>query len=111
MKDDKLYLIHILECLKRIEQYTFDGKESFFNDTKCQDAVLRNLQTMAESTQRLSSSLKSANPEIEWDGISGFRNVLVHDYFGLNLSRVWNIVEHHLSDFKQKIEIILRQLD
>ena len=50
MKDDRLYLIHIFECLSRIEQYTREGKEAFMGDTKTQDAVLRNLQTLAEST-------------------------------------------------------------
>ena len=52
MKDDSLYLIHILECIDRIERYTADGGDAFMDDTKTQDAVLRNLQTLAESTQR-----------------------------------------------------------
>jgi len=55
MKDNDLYLIHIAECIARIEQYTEGGEAEFFSDPKTQDAVLRNLHTMAESTQRLSS--------------------------------------------------------
>ena len=51
MKDDKLYLIHILECIERIQQYTANGSIEFFGDTKTQDAVMRNLHTLAESTQ------------------------------------------------------------
>ena len=48
---------------------------------------------LSESTQRLSDGLKEAHPEVDWRGISGFRNVLVHDYLGINLIRVWEIVE------------------
>jgi uncharacterized protein with HEPN domain len=110
MKDDRLYLIHIIECLSRIEQYTAEGKEAFLRDTKTQDAVLRNLQTLAESTQRLPPAIKAAHPEVGWERIVGFRNVLVHDYLGINMARVWEIVEHGLPDLKRQIHAILRLL-
>jgi len=58
VKDDRLYLIHICECIGRIERYTVEGKETFLRDEKTQDAVLHNLQTLAESTQRLSDAAK-----------------------------------------------------
>lgn len=108
MKDDTLYLIHITECLARIEQYTAAGKEAFFADSKTQDAVLRNLQIMAESTQRLSDSIRAAHPDIDWRGIAGFRNILVHNYLGLNLVRVWGIIEQDVPQLKQKIIAILQ---
>lgn len=110
MKDDRLYLVHILECLSRIEQYTGGGKESFMRDTKTQDAVLRNLQTLAESTQHLSTSLKTAHPEVSWQRIAGFRNVLAHEYLGINIARVWEIVEHGLPELKQQVKGILQEL-
>jgi uncharacterized protein with HEPN domain len=66
MKDDKLYLIHISECIARIEQYTAEGKDTFFADTKTQDAVLRNLQVLAESVKTLSDSLKTSYPDVDW---------------------------------------------
>lgn len=110
MKDDRLYVIHISECLARVGQYTADGKDNFFADTKTQDAVLRNLQTLSESTQRLSTALKASHPEVDWSGIAGFRNVLVHDYLGINLARVWEIVERDVPILKRKIEAILQEL-
>ena len=110
MKDDRLYLIHISECIARIEIYTQGGKELFIRDTMRQDAVLRNLQTMAESTQRISASLKKAHPEVAWQRIAGFRNVLVHDYLGLNMARVWGIVGHGLPELKAQIRSILEAL-
>lgn len=75
MKDDRLYLVHVLECIDRIERYTAEGKEAFMADERTQDAVLRNLQVLSESTQRLSEDLKADHPEVDWRGISGFRNV------------------------------------
>jgi uncharacterized protein with HEPN domain len=111
MKDNRLYLIHIQECLTRIELYTVEGKDAFLTDIKTQDAVLRNLQTLAESTQRLSDELKAAHPDIDWRRISGFRNVLVHDYLSVNLIRVWEIIERNLPDLRGKILLILQELE
>lgn len=107
MKDEKLYLIHMLECLTRIEQYTVEGKEAFLQDTKTQDAVLRNLQTLAESTQRLSEARKAAYPGVPWERIAGFRNVLVHNYLGINVERVWEIIEGALPELKRQVTGIL----
>ena len=110
MKDDRLYLVHVLECIDRIERYTAKGKKAFMADERTQDAVLRNLQVLSESTQRLSANLKADHPEVDWRGISGFRNVLVHDYLGINLIRVWEIVEGDLSDLKESINNIFVDL-
>jgi uncharacterized protein with HEPN domain len=108
MKDDRLYLIHIQEAIERIEDYTQDGEEYFMEDRKTQDAVLRNLHTLAESSQRVSSSLKEQYPQVEWRILSAFRNVVVHDYLGISLSRVWDIVEDDLPGLKEQIAIILK---
>lgn len=106
MKDDRLYIEHVLECIDRILNYCRDGEAVFFRSELIQDAVLRNLQVLAESTQRLSPGLKNAHPEVEWHEISGFRNVLVHDYLGVNLQRIWDIVSLDLPDLKVQMESI-----
>ena len=109
MKEDRLYLIHISECIGRIEKYLPDrSKQTFLSSSLLQDAVLRNLQTMAESTQRLSDSLKAKHPEINWRKITGFRNLLVHDYLGVDAERVWKIIEIELPSLKQTITAMLR---
>ncbi len=72
-----------------------------------QDAVLRNLQTMSESTQRLSNAAKAAHPEIEWRRISAFRNVLVHNYLGIDLDLVWQIVQRDIPELKRVILAML----
>jgi uncharacterized protein with HEPN domain len=107
MRDDRLYLIHITECIQRIEQYTADGRAAFLADIRTQDAVPRNLHTLAESTQRTSDDLKAAHPEVEWRGIAEFRNVVVHDYLGIDIEEIWDIVQDDLPELKAEIEAIL----
>ena len=109
MKGDRLYLIHIGECIARVEQYTAGGRDEFLASTLIQDAVLRNLQTLAESTQRLSDAVKKKHSGVDWRGLAGFRNVLVHDYLGVDAPRVWLVIESDLPAFKAKLKPLLRR--
>jgi len=106
---DGLYIAHILECIRRVEENIAGGRNAFFASHTLQDAVLRNLQTMCESTQRLSSDAKAKHPEVSWKGISGFRNVLVHDYLGVDLEYVWEIMERDLPSLKRAAESLAAQ--
>lgn len=109
MKDDKLYLIHITESIDKIESYTSDMSfSSFMVKSIVQDAVLRNLQVLAESTQRLSEEFKSKYHDVEWYKIAGLRNILVHDYLGLDLETVWAILEDKLPELKKVISSALK---
>ncbi len=109
MKDDRLYLIHIKECIERIETYLSDtDRQEFLNSPLLQDAIVRNLQVLAESTQRLSDEAKDSRPGIEWYRIAGFRNILVHDYLGLDMDTVWNIVVNEMPTLKKAVEEMLR---
>ena len=110
MKDDRLYLVHIQESIKWIQEFTSGGKEDFLDDRKTQDAVLRNLHTLSESAQRLTPGLKSQYAEVEWRAISGFRNVVVHDYLGVDLDQMWDIIEKDLPVLKQQVDRILATL-
>lgn len=103
MKDDRIYLRHIRECIRRIEENVTGGRDQFMASHTLQDAVLRNLQTMTESTQRLSEVVKTAHPEIEWRRIAAFRNVLVHAYLGIDLERVWEVIQRDIPTLKQAI--------
>ena len=76
MKDDRVYLNYILECIRRLEKHRRSGRRRFLNSDTIQDAVLRNLQTMAETSQRLSDEIKATQPHIPWAEIAGFRNVI-----------------------------------
>ena len=110
MKDDRIYIDHILECIEWITRYTKAGREAFFSDRKTQSATLRELQTLAESAQRVSDMLKEAHPEVPWESISGFRNVLVHDYLGIRLDRIWEIIERDLPVFRIAVEAMRKSL-
>lgn len=111
MKDDRIYIDHILECVEWITQYTGEGRDAFFSDRKTQSATLRELQTLAESTRRLSNELREAHPEVPWESISGFRNVLVHDYLGIRLERIWEIIQRDLPVFRATLEAIRTKIE
>jgi len=106
---DRLYAEHMLECIARVRAYTQDGKAVFLASTLIQDAVLRNLQIMAESSQRLSETLKTAFPHINWRGMSGFRNVVVHDYLGVDAELIWAVVEQELPALENALQAMLGQ--
>ncbi len=110
-KDPRVYLAHMLECIRKIEIYTVEGEERFMRDTLIQDAVLRNLQVLGEAAKRVPDSFRQQHPEIAWRGITGLRDVITHDYEGVDYARVWQVVEQDLPSLKQAIESILPPLD
>ncbi len=111
MKDDRVYLKHILRCIARIQEYTAGGRESFFASSLIQDGVIRNLQTLAESSQHLSEGIKASQLSVDWKGLAGFRNVLVHDYLGVDLELVYRAVERDVPKLKVVCEAALPTLE
>ena len=107
MKVDSIYLQHILECIRRMEENIASGKEPFLSSHTLQDAVLRNLQTLSEATQRLSDETKSAQPEVAWREIAAFRNILVHNYLGIDLEIVWEVIQNDVPKLKEVVRSIL----
>lgn len=107
MKDDLVYLRHIAESMRRIEKNVSIGLDDFLASETVQDATLRNLQTMSEATQRLSDKIKSTRPDIEWDRIGAFRNILVHNYLGIDLELIWTITERDMPALKEAVNEIL----
>lgn len=107
MKDDNVYLSHIRECIRRIEENINRGRDEFMQSHTLQDAVLRNLQTMSEATQRLSDALKATHPEIDWTRIAAFRNVLVHNYLGIDLQIIWDVIQRDVPELKRVINAVL----
>jgi uncharacterized protein with HEPN domain len=109
MKEDSVYLQHIIECIRRIEENTIKGQEGFMQSHTIQDAVLRNLQTMSEATQRISGAIKAKHPEIEWSRIAAFRNILVHNYLGIDLELIWGITQQDVAELKRTISALLEE--
>ncbi len=106
MKDDAAYLIHILECIEKIERF-LQNKNLLEDVEMVDDAIIRNLQIMAESTQKLSEKIKISVHEIPWRDISDFRNKLVHDYLGIDLEMIYDVIENEIPQLKKKILEIL----
>ena len=98
-----LFLADILEAVGRIEEY-IEGYdfERFVNDRKTVDAVLRNLEIIGEASRNIPKEVRERYPSVPWRRIVGLRNVVVHHYFGVDLSVVWVIVSSQLDELKKK---------
>ena len=107
MNDDRLYLTHILEAIEKIQRYTADGRDEFFGDPRTQDAVLRNFEIIGEATKHLSQETRNKQPDIPWKQIAGFRDVLIHDYMGVDIEEVWNVVENSIPPLLSAVQDLL----
>jgi uncharacterized protein with HEPN domain len=112
MNHDLTYLKHILECIEKIEKETKSKtKREFENSGIRRDGILYNLQVMAESTKRVSKSLKLTEAEIPWHEIAGFRNKLVHEYLGIDIEIVWNAIKKKLPKLKKRVVKMIEFLE
>ncbi len=107
-RDYRLYLDDILEAVASIREYT-KGLDyaSFSEDRKTQDAVIRNLEIIGEAAGHLPDELFSKAPEIEWRKIIGIRNLLIHEYFGVSLPIIWDVVQNKLSQLEESCRKLL----
>ncbi len=105
-----MLLAHMRDCLARITEYTGNERGRFMGSRLVQDAVIRNLQTLAESSQRLSAGIKATEAHIPWRELSGFRNVIVHDYLGIDLDAVWLVVALDLPPLSEAVNRMLSRL-
>jgi uncharacterized protein with HEPN domain len=110
MIGDQLYVRHILEAIEKIESYISVGRDVFMATTHWQDAVIRQLEIIDEATKRLSQDLRSRHHEIPWRRIAGLRDVLIHDYMGVDLPAVWEITQRELPVLKKHVQMILEKL-
>jgi uncharacterized protein with HEPN domain len=114
MKIDNVYIKHILECIEAVLVDYYGGlkkpKELFLRDDKTRQATLHRLQTLGQAVKNIPPDIKSAiSPEIDWREIAGFRDVLVHDYLGLDPEIVWNVVEKELPILEKAIKQFLEK--
>ena len=108
-KDINIFLEHILESISLIESYTKGiSKQDFLESDQIQDAVMRRLEIIGEASKNIPPNFRTLHPDIPWREISGMRDVLIHEYFGVDLELTWTTVKENLPSLKQKLSLILR---
>lgn len=111
-KDATVYLRHILDCIGWIKEYVQPGKEWFFQDRKTRDAVTRNLEIIGQAVKDIGAdTLAQSHPDIPWSQISATRNVLAHQYLGVDNELLWNIVERELPPLERAVCALLDSLN
>lgn len=101
MKDDRVYIEHILQSISRIQNYISEkDQESFSFDQLTQDAVVRQLEIVGEASKRISKELRLKNPQIPWADMAGMRDVLIHDYIDVDTDIVWKTASESIPSLK-----------
>lgn len=109
-KEPRVYLAQILERIDRIAAYTKRGREAFFADALIQDGVIRNLEVIGEAAKRILEEFRKENPSVPWRSLAAMRDVLIHQYEGVSLPEVWQVVEKHLPEVRRAISALLPPL-
>jgi uncharacterized protein with HEPN domain len=109
MKGAAERLRHILEAIAKIEQYASRGRSAFERDELIQTWVVHHIEIIGEACRSLPQDFREQHPDVPWPDIIGMRNVLVHEYFGIDRGAVWTVVERDLPILKQKIKALLAE--
>lgn len=107
MRDPKARLQDILDAIEAIEEYVGQGRNASEHDQLVQTWFVRHLQIIGEAARTLPQNVRDRAPSVPWTYIIGMRHILVHHYFGIDLSVIWDVVEKELPELKKEIEALL----
>jgi uncharacterized protein with HEPN domain len=107
VKDERLYLHHMLERCHRIMRFIRPGREAFLASEQLQDAVIRNVEVIGEAAKRVSAEARGRLSHLDWKAICGMRDVLIHDYIGVDLDEVWNVAFSRIPELQAALEQFL----
>lgn len=103
-RDVRLYLQDMWESILAIEEYTGAlAEEDFYSNRQVQDAIVRRLEIIGEAVKNIDENFKNKYSDIPWKKIAGMRDVIAHEYFGVKLERIWEVVKTDVPDLKKRI--------
>lgn len=111
MRNSRAFIEEIVESISKIERYT-EGLnfEKFQNNEMVIDAILRNLEVIGEAARRIPDEVRNKHKDIPWKRMIGLRNIVIHEYFGVDLSIIWKIATENLPQTKSLISGLLKDL-
>lgn len=110
-RDYKLYLTDILESIEKIEDYAKNVSfEDLSSDEMRKDAIIRNLMIIGEAAKNIPKDIRSKSTEIEWEKISGLRDILIHQYFGADLDTLWDVIRNNLPTLKRNVQALIKKI-
>ena len=109
-RDYRLLLEDMQTSCDKVQRYT-EGLdcESFLEDERTFDAVLHNLEIIGEASRHIPDDVREKHQQVEWYKIAGFRNIVAHEYFGVDFDILWDVVKHHVPMLREQIALILAE--
>lgn len=103
-KDPTVFISHILDCIEKVEEYLKGrSKEDFLNCSQLQDAVVRRVEIIGEAAKNIPDKIQEEYPSIKWKEAQGMRNILIHEYFGVDLDLTWQVAKKDLPMLKEQM--------
>jgi len=111
-RDFIIFLEDIVDSAELIEKYTKNySKKKFSSDEQVRDAVIRRFEIIGEAAKHLPPNIKKNYKDIDWKKIAGMRDILIHEYFGVNIDKVWKTIKEDIPDLRKKILKIVKDLE
>ena len=111
-KDPKIFIEHILQCIEHLEQYLKGiTKKEFPASVQLQDSVIRRIEIIGEAVKNIPKQVKNKYPDIAWKEIAGMRDILIHEYFGVDLGLTWKVATKDVRHLKTRILKVKKDLE